>query len=274
MTEREARRLLHVSPGCTPGQLRQAYVDLVKVWHPDRFQGDDRLRRKAEDTTRRLNEAYALLQRLPPVSGPSGAVVSDEADTAPARRPGPRPWPSRRRALALLAGLAGGAVAAVVLLRASRPAALIPGGGASVNAADIALEPAPPPERAVPPRGPESGTSLSPARAIGRGAASFRNGMSADGIVALVQDDELVRSFFVRRGEVVSVLDLVPGRYDVMLITGAGWDGARFRQARACYALTEPVDVRGPREGFAVGTLAIVLGSGSGMRAMGTCPLD
>ena len=44
MTEGEALRVLHLDPDCSREQIRQAYTDLVKVWHPDRFQGDARLR--------------------------------------------------------------------------------------------------------------------------------------------------------------------------------------------------------------------------------------
>ena len=38
-----------------------AYRDLVRVWHPDRFPGDARLRRKAEEQTRLLNQAISFL---------------------------------------------------------------------------------------------------------------------------------------------------------------------------------------------------------------------
>ena len=37
MTEREALRLLHLEDGCSQDELRRAYLDMVKVWHPDRF---------------------------------------------------------------------------------------------------------------------------------------------------------------------------------------------------------------------------------------------
>ena len=63
MTEREALRLLHLDKDCSNDQLRRAYRDLVKVWHPDRFQSDAELRIKAERTLQSINVAYALLQR-------------------------------------------------------------------------------------------------------------------------------------------------------------------------------------------------------------------
>ena len=33
-------RVLGLEAGSTPEQVRQAYKDLVKVWHPDRFDDD------------------------------------------------------------------------------------------------------------------------------------------------------------------------------------------------------------------------------------------
>ncbi len=43
--------------------LEQAYRDLTKVWHPDRFDdGDTRLRQKAEEQLKTINDAYARIQ--------------------------------------------------------------------------------------------------------------------------------------------------------------------------------------------------------------------
>ena len=52
--------VLGLQNGATKNEVQQAYRDLVKVWHPDRFSADDeRLRRKAEAKLRELNEAFA-----------------------------------------------------------------------------------------------------------------------------------------------------------------------------------------------------------------------
>ena len=53
--------MLGLEPGASPEELRGAYLDLARVWHPDRFQHDDRLRAKAEQTLQRINEAHAFL---------------------------------------------------------------------------------------------------------------------------------------------------------------------------------------------------------------------
>lgn len=41
--------------------VKEAYRDLAKVWHPDRFPGDDRLAEKAQEKLRVINEAYQRL---------------------------------------------------------------------------------------------------------------------------------------------------------------------------------------------------------------------
>lgn len=49
---------LGVSESCSDDELTQAYRDLVKVWHPDRFAGDARLQAKAQEELKRINAAY------------------------------------------------------------------------------------------------------------------------------------------------------------------------------------------------------------------------
>jgi DnaJ domain len=57
----ECYRILELEPGATQADLKQAYRDLIKVWHPDRFPGDERFKRSAGAKTRQLNEAFATL---------------------------------------------------------------------------------------------------------------------------------------------------------------------------------------------------------------------
>lgn len=42
-------------------EIRQAYKDMVNVWHPDRFIHNPRLREKAEKKLKEINAAYQLL---------------------------------------------------------------------------------------------------------------------------------------------------------------------------------------------------------------------
>src|ERR1700751_883607 len=58
------RSVLGVDANITPEQLKQAYRDLVKIWHPDRFAHDTRLQLKAEAKLKEINEAYKQLRAL------------------------------------------------------------------------------------------------------------------------------------------------------------------------------------------------------------------
>lgn len=50
--------LLGVRPGVSRQELKAAYRDLTKVWHPDRFAHDPRLQEKAQDKLKEINDAY------------------------------------------------------------------------------------------------------------------------------------------------------------------------------------------------------------------------
>jgi len=58
----ECRRVLGVSAEANAETIRQVYLDLVRVWHPDRFQSDPRLRQIADDNLCKINNAYAVLK--------------------------------------------------------------------------------------------------------------------------------------------------------------------------------------------------------------------
>jgi len=54
---------LDLAPDAEPDAIRDAYTDLVKVWHPDRFSAEGpRLRRRAEEKMKRINEAYRRIR--------------------------------------------------------------------------------------------------------------------------------------------------------------------------------------------------------------------
>jgi len=54
--------ILELDPGASKEEIRHAYKDLIKVWHPDRFLKDPPLQEKAEEKTKLINEAYEILQ--------------------------------------------------------------------------------------------------------------------------------------------------------------------------------------------------------------------
>jgi hypothetical protein len=58
----EALAELELGEYATPAEIKAAYRDLVKVWHPDRFGEDSRLRQRAEERLQRINEAYRRLE--------------------------------------------------------------------------------------------------------------------------------------------------------------------------------------------------------------------
>lgn len=56
--------ILGLQPGATQKEIKQAYRDLAKVWHPDRFPNDPRLQQKAQEKLKEINEAYGHLKRV------------------------------------------------------------------------------------------------------------------------------------------------------------------------------------------------------------------
>jgi hypothetical protein len=54
----ECYRLLDLDPGATDEEVKSAWRDLTKVWHPDRFGHDRDVQRRAEEKLKAINEAY------------------------------------------------------------------------------------------------------------------------------------------------------------------------------------------------------------------------
>ena len=50
-----------LGPDATWPEVRLAYLDMVQVWHPDRFENNPRLKAKAQAAMEELNAAYELL---------------------------------------------------------------------------------------------------------------------------------------------------------------------------------------------------------------------
>lgn len=61
MELRKCFEVLEVHQNATMEEVRQAYKDLVKVWHPDRFAEDPRLRVRAEKRLKEINMAYETI---------------------------------------------------------------------------------------------------------------------------------------------------------------------------------------------------------------------
>ncbi len=85
---RESYRLLEVEPGASPEEVKRAYRDLVKVWHPDRFADDPRLQSRAQEKLKQINFAYGKASEARVVSAPRPPA----APASVPRRPEPPAW--------------------------------------------------------------------------------------------------------------------------------------------------------------------------------------
>ena len=54
--------ILDLDPDASQDEAKQAYKDIVNVWHPDRFSGNLRLKEKAEEKIKEINAAYDTIK--------------------------------------------------------------------------------------------------------------------------------------------------------------------------------------------------------------------
>ena len=71
--------ILELNPDASPDEVKQAYKDLVNIWHPDRFSNNPHLKEKAEKKLKEVNQAYETLKSLLP----SKPGLKREAERAP-----------------------------------------------------------------------------------------------------------------------------------------------------------------------------------------------
>jgi hypothetical protein len=261
MTELEALRTLHLEDGCSDAQRRQAYRDLVKVWHPDRFEGDSRLSARAARTLQSINEAYAVLEgRASRSSRPidvSPAVApqppSDSRSPFAASSPRATVTPSRGRSFRIVAAavgvgiLVGGGATAIVLTRSGRAMSLIMAATGSPDrtvetATGLANADATVPDRSAQrsPR-PQSGVELLAPPRTGGGALVIYNGSRRDAVVALAAQGGHERAVYVRAGEEVTLANVATGSYRVQMMVGRDWSSDRFGRDAAYQELDQPV---------------------------------
>jgi hypothetical protein len=76
----DPHQILGVAPGAPWGAVRESYINLAKVYHPDRYSGIDLPKEVVEylgAKARRINAAYALLEEaLKKAAGAPGAEAS------------------------------------------------------------------------------------------------------------------------------------------------------------------------------------------------------
>jgi hypothetical protein len=84
-----ALRALDLAADATEAEIRKAYRLLVKVWHPDRFQGDEKLSEAADAKLKEINSAFEFLTSTSTERGPwrppSQSAEDDESSTSQAQ---------------------------------------------------------------------------------------------------------------------------------------------------------------------------------------------
>jgi len=99
-----AYKVLGLYPGASKDEVKRAYRDLAQVWHPDRFEHNERLAQKAQRNLKRINEAFALLKDHEPTPeelsssrlNQTFSAVRDLGDMLATRIPGMGASPRRR----------------------------------------------------------------------------------------------------------------------------------------------------------------------------------
>lgn len=51
-------KILEIHTNASEQDIKQAYRELVKVWHPDRFAHDSKLQKRADEKLKEINDAY------------------------------------------------------------------------------------------------------------------------------------------------------------------------------------------------------------------------
>jgi hypothetical protein len=126
MRPEDGYRLLELDPSASDEEVKRACRDLTKVWHPDRFGDDPRLRQKAEEKLKSILEAYETI-RVSRAGGGAGTRESRGEETRDGGTPRDEPvrdGAGRVRRYGMRALIAA-AAAVFLLLRRPTPAGLV-----------------------------------------------------------------------------------------------------------------------------------------------------
>src|SRR4030095_8534284 len=84
-------QVLGLEKGASAEEIRQAYLDLAKVWHPDRFTHDPKLQQKAQEKLKEINNAYEILRS----STSNDQSDGQRSEPQPAKEQDPVPPPEQ-----------------------------------------------------------------------------------------------------------------------------------------------------------------------------------
>ncbi len=79
MDIRRSFEILELHHAATEAEARQAYKDIVNVWHPDRFYSNPRLKQKAEKKLKEVNEAYETIMIFLKNNDHDGSKIHENA---------------------------------------------------------------------------------------------------------------------------------------------------------------------------------------------------
>ena len=74
-------RALDLEPGASIDQVKIAWRDLAQIWHPDRFASNERLKAKAEEHLKQINESYHRIARVGVADSPSRPASRYQPET-------------------------------------------------------------------------------------------------------------------------------------------------------------------------------------------------
>jgi DnaJ-like protein len=239
MTRAEALRIFELDDHGTQEQVRAAYRELVKVWHPDRFVHDAGLRAKADRRLREINVAYAvLLDRAEPVETPQEATYCSQVST-------PRSEPELERTLRSRAWIVAVGILTVATLIAittilvrSHPTAK-----PSERTGDVTLES---PNDGATPRDPAafrpiSGTDLVAVPVARGGSLIVTNTDRRDAVLVFVEAGVQRRALYIRAGERLQMLDVARGTYHIWVAGGQTWSHDHFASDQMFQELDAPL---------------------------------
>lgn len=85
--------ILELDPDVGANEAKQAYKDLVNIWHPDRFAGNPRLQKKSEDKLKDINIAYETIRPVLLSQKVGGATATQQSNLQKKAETGTRSGP-------------------------------------------------------------------------------------------------------------------------------------------------------------------------------------